>query len=84
MSSLDSVKVNMEKVEGLDRLNKLCEENELQTAKKLELVPKKRTNAFQNKAAKILMYNRFTKTVLKYTDSYNATEVGIILSSSGL
>ena len=48
------------------------------------LLPKKRTNAFQNKAAKILMYNQFTKTVLKYTDSYNATEVGIILSSSGL
>ena len=63
----------MEKVEGLDRLNKLCEENELQKAKEDSLLPKKR-NSFKNRAAKILMYNRFTKTVLKYTDAYDATE----------
>ena len=75
-SSLDSV--NMEKVEGLARLEKLCEENELQMAKEESLLPKPRKNSFKNRAAKILMYSRFTKTVLKYTDSYSATDVGRI------
>ena len=76
MSSLDSA--NMEKVEGLARLEKLCEENELQMAKEESLKPKPRKNSFKNRAAKILMYSRFTKTVLKYTDSYSATDVGRI------
>ena len=75
-SSLDSV--NMEKVEGLARLEKLCEENEIQMAKEESLLPKPRKNSFKNRAAKILMYSRFTKTVLKYTDSYSATDVGRI------
>ena len=60
-------------MDGVDRLNILCEENELIAAKEEAL--KEQTRTFQNKASKIILYSRFTKSVLKYSDTGNTTYI---------
>ena len=56
-------------MDGVDRLNILCEENELIAAKEEALVKERESKIFQNKASKLILYSRFTKSVLKYSDT---------------
>ena len=56
-------------MDGVDRLNILCEENELIAAKEEALVKERESKTFQNKASKLILYSRFTKSVLKYSDT---------------
>ena len=59
-------------MDGVDRLNILCEENELIAAKEEAIVKERESktyNGFQKKASKMILYSRFTKSVLKYSDT---------------